>query len=98
MSYGELKDQRANSVDPDEVAHYDPPHLNLRCLQLQLFSVLHFTGKMPVNNLQFLKSQLDFLSLSVGVVLDDIPAKLCLKCIGSLSMEVMVQFLFRLLF
>ena len=22
----------ANSVDPNEVAHYEPPHLNLHCL------------------------------------------------------------------
>ena len=27
----------ANSVDPDEVAHYEPPHLNLRSLQIQQF-------------------------------------------------------------
>ena len=25
---------RANSVDLDEVAHYEPPHENLRCLQI----------------------------------------------------------------
>ena len=31
---------RINSVDPDEVAHYEPPHLNLPCLQVQLFSFL----------------------------------------------------------
>ena len=30
----------ANSVDPDEAAHYEPPHLDLYCLQVQLFSVL----------------------------------------------------------
>ena len=28
---------RANSVDLDEVAHYEPPHQDLRCLQIQLF-------------------------------------------------------------
>ena len=28
----------ANSVDLDEVAHYEPPHEDLRCLQIQLFS------------------------------------------------------------
>ena len=27
-----------NSVDPDEVAHYEPPHQHLRCLQIQVFS------------------------------------------------------------
>ena len=25
------------SVDPDEVAHYEPSHLKLHCLQIQLF-------------------------------------------------------------
>ena len=30
----------ANSVDLDEVAHYEPPHQDLRCLQIQLFSSL----------------------------------------------------------
>ena len=29
-----IKDQRANSVDLDEMAHYEPPHLDLRCLQI----------------------------------------------------------------
>ena len=28
----ETKDIRANSVDPDEVAHYELPHLDLNCL------------------------------------------------------------------
>ena len=28
----------ANSVDSDEVAHYEPPHLDLRCLQFSIFS------------------------------------------------------------
>ena len=41
-SYIILRMQRleANSVDLDEVAHYEPPHQNLRCLQIQLFSSL----------------------------------------------------------
>ena len=29
-----------NSEDLDEVAHYEPPHQNLCCLQTQLFSPL----------------------------------------------------------
>ena len=29
MSYSEFREQRANSVDPDEVAHNEPPHLDL---------------------------------------------------------------------
>ena len=41
-SYIILRLQRleANSVDLDEVARYEPPHQNLRCLQIQLFSSL----------------------------------------------------------
>ena len=31
---------RASSVNLDEVAHYEPPHQDLRCLQIQLFSSL----------------------------------------------------------
>ena len=27
----------ANSVDLDEVAHYEPPHLDLHCLQIKSF-------------------------------------------------------------
>ena len=30
----------ANSVDLDEVAHNEPPHQDLRCMQIQLFSSL----------------------------------------------------------
>ena len=33
-----IKDWRANSVDLDEVAHDEPPHQDLRCLQIPLFS------------------------------------------------------------
>ena len=30
--YVKLKDCMSNSVDPDETAHYEPSHLDLRCL------------------------------------------------------------------
>ena len=30
----------ANSVDLDEMAHYEPSHQDLRCLRIQLFSSL----------------------------------------------------------
>ena len=33
VSYGQFKDLRTNSVDPDEAAHNELPHLGLRCLQ-----------------------------------------------------------------
>ena len=42
----EFKDYRANSVHLDEVAHYEPPHQDLRYLQSHLFSpmtLLFFT-------------------------------------------------------
>ena len=32
--------ERADSVDLDEVAHNEPPHQDLLCLQIQLFSSL----------------------------------------------------------
>ena len=38
--YQEFQDHSANSVDQDEVAHYELPHLGLHCSQIQLFSVL----------------------------------------------------------
>ena len=38
------QDYRANSLDLDDVAHdvahYEPPHQELQCLQIQLFSSL----------------------------------------------------------
>ena len=36
-------------MDLDEVAHYEPSHQDLRCLQLQLFSSL--VGKELINRL-----------------------------------------------
>ena len=43
--------ESSNSIDPDEVAHNEPPHLNLHCLPFSLkkivfffFSVLKFCG------------------------------------------------------
>ena len=34
------KTRGANSIDLDEVAHFEPPHQDLRCLQIHLFSSL----------------------------------------------------------
>ena len=31
-----VKGKKANTVDPDETAHYEPSHLDLQCLQIQL--------------------------------------------------------------
>ena len=35
-----IQSYSANSVDLDEVAPYEPPHQDLRCLQIQIFSFL----------------------------------------------------------
>ena len=40
----EFKEKGANSIDPDEVAQYEPPHLDLYCLQIQLFIQSNFNG------------------------------------------------------
>ena len=40
LYHSEFKDQKANSVDLNEVAHHEPPHQDLRCLQIQLFASL----------------------------------------------------------
>ena len=34
----------ANTVDPDETAHYEPSHLDLQCLQIQLLLCLALKG------------------------------------------------------
>ena len=31
-----IQNQKANNVDPDETAHYEPSNLDLQCLQIQL--------------------------------------------------------------
>ena len=37
-----LKHFRVNSEDPDEVARFEPPHLDLCCLQIQQFTFHYF--------------------------------------------------------
>ena len=44
LLYRKLRHKRANSVDSDEVAHYELPHLDLGCLQGQLVLFLGFLG------------------------------------------------------
>ena len=41
-----IKDYSANTEDPDETAHYEPSHLDLQCLQIQvgLFGALRVTS------------------------------------------------------
>ena len=39
-SYSEFRDWRTNSVELNEVSHYEPPHKDLHCLQIYLFSSL----------------------------------------------------------
>ena len=38
--YLQFKDWRAKNVDQDEVAHHEPPHPDLHCLQILRFSFL----------------------------------------------------------
>ena len=38
---------KIQSVDLDEVAHNEPPHQDLRCLQIQLFSSLILKELIP---------------------------------------------------
>ena len=45
----------ANSVDLDEVAHNEPPHQDLRCLQIQLFVSL-VVKELICNHLQCINS------------------------------------------
>ena len=41
------KAELTNSIDPDEVAHYEPSHLGLHCLASSLeFSVCYSLDKM----------------------------------------------------
>ena len=48
----------ANSVDPDEMAHYEPSHLDLQCLQWYMFCsaglkeliFYHFIGHIQQND------------------------------------------------
>ena len=39
-----MKDWISNSVDPDETAHYEPSHLDLRCLQKTIIIVYSSEG------------------------------------------------------
>ena len=45
----QFKCKRANSVDPDEVAHYEPPHQDLHCLHINLFSAFEPFESVRVN-------------------------------------------------
>ena len=43
--FSKLYHQTANSVDLDEVAHYEPPHLDQLYLQIQIYLFWHFKGR-----------------------------------------------------
>ena len=64
---------RANCVDLDEVAHYEPPHLDLRCLQIQLFPSLvlkELTCNIHINILANAASALAFAGNSATAELE----------------------------
>ena len=42
LSARDEADEIANNVDPDEVAHNEPPHLDLHCLPFALLPVYCF--------------------------------------------------------
>ena len=43
--------EMANTVDPDEIAHYEPSNLDLQCLQIQLLLCLALYGLKAVAGL-----------------------------------------------
>ena len=47
-SYWEFKEYKENIVDPDELAHYEQPHLDLHCLQISLFFIF-ITFRVKIN-------------------------------------------------
>ena len=58
ISYPEFTNKRANSVDLDEVVHHEPPHQDLCCLQILLFSSLALN--LAVDGVDAVKSNNDF--------------------------------------
>ena len=44
LYYVEKSNTRGQTLDSDEAAHYEPSHLDLQCLQIQLLLCLGFTG------------------------------------------------------
>ena len=72
-----IKDYKANTVDPDEMAHYEPSHLShldLQCLQIQLLLCLALYGlKCKLRQKSFWCIQnipTSFTLFSVRVLLD----------------------------
>ena len=47
-----MLDYGANRVDPDEVAHYEPPHLDLHSLQVKMFSHIYHKNSVSVFRLE----------------------------------------------
>ena len=56
----------SHSVDFDEVAHYEPPHQHLGCLQIQLFL------SVVLQELTLLHSQQPVLAVLSAIGLKDI--------------------------
>ena len=66
ISYSEFKDWRANSVD-----HNEPPHQDLRCLQIYLFSsyaLKEFNGMAVLEKLA--KIKLNFWGLNLHSMIE----------------------------
>ena len=61
-----LKNQRLEgTVDPDETAHYEPSHLDLQCLQIQLLLCLALYG---------------LAQLKIHIMLDVFKIIICFEC------------------
>ena len=70
LSYWDFKHKRASSVDSDEAAHYEPPHLDLPCLQVQLFSFQLLLGIImtPFLNVNFRQMQEVYLDKHIRLL------------------------------
>ena len=54
------KKHRTNSVDLDVVAHYEPPHQDLHCLQFSSLVVKKLNGGIIINLIQVAKPKFRF--------------------------------------
>ena len=73
--YWKFKDKWANSVDPDEVAHNEPPHLDLYCLQLDPHCLLILLVSFLV--FQALTNGYNILKLTKLFITDYVSKKGC---------------------
>ena len=73
---------KQNSVDPDEVAHYEPPHLYLHCLQIQLLSFL-----VPLELIQRQMYTSKLFYITSRAYTDILPTSLRIVCVRARTPE-----------